>query len=162
MSANEAYRPEKLQRASWLDDMGQSLSAYVFAMDFWYGIDQFADRLFRLVWTTNRRSRSMFGHFRAGDDGRSNLAENVSQRVWSMWDKNRIGVVVCCDFLQRVEILRHQDQLHHVLRRGTGHRLRKVFYRVLQTSYDRLSLIRNAFPLKSLRFGFCFRLLHEQ
>ena len=62
----------------------------------------------------------------ARDDGIPNLAENVRERIRSVWDQDRIGMVISRDFLQRVEVLGHQYELHHVLRSGTGNGFREI------------------------------------
>src|SRR4029077_15379165 len=96
------------------------------------------------------------------DDGIPNLAEEVAECVRRVGNQNRVAVIVCCDVFQRIEVLRHQHELHHVLRSRTRNGFREVFHRIFQPRDDRFPLIRDAFSLQAFRFGSCSRLLHQQ
>ena len=71
-------------------------------------------------------------------------------------------MVVRGDFLQRVEILSHQHQLHYILRCRTRHRFRKILHRIFQPGNNCFPLVRDAFPLQPLRFRLGLRLFYQQ
>ena len=71
-------------------------------------------------------------------------------------------MIVGRDFFQRVEILGHEHELHHVLRRRTAHGLGKILNRIFQAGDDGFALIGDAFSLQALRFRLGFGLLHQQ
>src|ERR1700730_4195081 len=79
-----------------------------------------------------------------------------------MRDQNRVAVIVSRDFLQRVEVLGHQDQLHDILWRGTLHGFGEIFDGVFQAGDNRLALIGDAFSLEALGLGLRLRLLDEK
>lgn len=70
--------------------------------------------------------------FRARHDSVPNLREYIGERVRRMRYQDRIRVIVRRDVLQGVKVLRHQHELHHVLRRRTLHGLGEVLNRVLE------------------------------
>src|SRR5580692_5508716 len=56
---------------------------------------------------SDRRDYGMSGKLVPCDDGIPNLAINIRKRVRRVRDQNRVAVIVCCNFLERVEILGH-------------------------------------------------------
>ena len=92
------------------------------------------------------RCRTHYGRLRqfySRDQCVSDLAEQIRKRVRRMRNQDRVGVIVRRDFLQRVEILGHQHQLHYVLRRRTRHSLGKIFHRIFQPGNNGFALIRD-------------------
>ena len=78
----------------------------------------------------------MIRQLHACDDCVSNLIEQVGERAWRVGNQDCVGVVVGRDFLQRVEVLRHQDELHHVLGRRTRHGFCEILDRIFQAGDD--------------------------
>ena len=91
----------------------------------------------------------MSRQFGARDNGVPNLAVNVRKSIRRMRDQDRVGMVVRGYFLESVEVLGHQDELHHVLGSGTRNGFREILDRIFQSSNDRFSLIRDAFSLQA-------------
>ena len=79
-----------------------------------------------------------------------------------MRQEQRVGLVALADRLDRVEILRDQDQLHHFGGGCAVDDLLELLDRALQPLDDRLALIGDALPLQRLALGFGLGLLHHQ
>ena len=79
-----------------------------------------------------------------------------------MRQKERVRLVALANRLQRVEVLRHHHQLHHVARRRSVHHLLELLDGDLQSLDDRLALIGDALALQRLALRLGLGLLHHQ
>lgn len=83
-------------------------------------------------------------HRIAGDDGFAQLVGEIRERARRVRHEDRVGVGRGAHVLERVEVLGHEHEVHHVLRRGPGHALGKLVDRLTEAIDDRLALFGDA------------------
>src|SRR6185437_7193710 len=86
----------------------------------------FSCYLFRAIAWCTSRDFGMLRHLGSRNDRGSKLAEEIGERCRGVGNQESIAVIVCGNVFERIEILCHQNELHHVLRRRTGNSFREI------------------------------------